>query len=154
MQEARRALKRDTVASVWWYSTFWRGSVQWAPIACLRGGGETCARVAGLEPVSADYFWWDSRLTRGQLLAWLLAIGTPAQFAAFWRSPLPPAQAVQAAYGQPAGRVAMEAFRHWSSPPEPGGPRAGSRVVLAGIGWTALALAIALVVGRRWQTEL
>jgi hypothetical protein len=154
MQEARRALKRDTVASVWWYSTFWRGSVQWAPIACLRGGSETCARVAGLEPASSDVLWWSSRLTRGQLLAWLLATGTPAQFAAFWRSALPPAQSVQAAYGQPAGRVVMEAFRHWSSPPEPGGPRAGTRVVLVGIGWAALALALALVAGRRWQAEI
>ena len=154
MQEARRELRPDTVASVWWYSTFWRGSVQWAPVACLRGGTATCARVAGLEPVSNDYFWWSSRLTRGQLLAWLLASGTPAQFAAFWRSSLPPAAAIEAAYGQPAGGVVMMAFRHWSSPPEPGGPRAGTRVVLVGIGWAALALTLALVAGRRWQTEI
>ncbi len=154
MQEARRALRPDTVTAVWTYSTYWRGAIQWAPIACLRGGTATCARIAGLEPFSTDIFWWSTRLTRGQVLTWLLASGTPAQFAAFWRSPLSPARAVEAAYGRPAGQVLMEAFRHWQSAPEPGGPRAGARAVLAGVAWAGLALALALVAGRRRMSEI
>lgn len=154
MQEARRTMRPDTVIAMWTYSTFWSGGVQWTPIACLRGGTETCLRVAGLGPVLTDPWWWSSRLTRGQILSWLLATRSPAQFAAFWRSPLPPAQALQAAYGEPAGRLAMSAYRHWTSAPEPGGPRSGARVVLVGIGWAALALALAHGAGRRWQSEI
>jgi hypothetical protein len=153
MQEARRAMKPDTVEADWTYSTYWQGAVQWAPIACLRGGTTTCARIAGLAGYPSRGLWWPYTLTRGQMLAWMLATGTPQQFAAFWRSPLPPAQAIEAAYGQPAGTLALAAFRHWASPPKPGGPLASSRVVLAGIGWAALALALALVAGRRWKTE-
>ncbi len=154
MQEARRTLRPDTVTAVWTYSTYWRGAVQWAPIACLRGGTATCARIAGLEPFSTDIFWWSTRLTRGQVLTWLLASGTPAQFAAFWRSRLSPARAIEGAYGQSAGTVLMEAFRHWQSAPEPGGPRAEARAVLAGVAWAGLALALALVAGGRRMSEM
>jgi hypothetical protein len=153
MQEARRALRKDTIATAWEYSTYWQGAVQWAPIACLRGGTASCARVAGFAR-PYGFSWWTYYLTRRQILTWLVASGTPAQFARFWRSPLPPAQAIQASYGEPAVRLAMAAFRHWESPPEPGGPRADGRVVLAGIAWAGLALALALMAGRRWKTEI
>lgn len=154
MQEARRKLRPDTLTAVWTSSTPWQGVVQWPPIACLRGGAATCARMAGFTGFSPVLSWWSYDLTRGQVLAWLVASGTPGQFAAFWRSPLPPAQAIEAAYAEPAGRVAMTAFRHWSSAPEAGGPHAGGHVVLAGVLWAVLALALALVAGRHWRTEL
>jgi hypothetical protein len=154
VQEARRSVRRDTVVAVLTSSSFWQGGLQWAPIACLRGGTATCARLADLSGLPSGLFWWSFRLTRGQVLAWLVAQGSPAQFARFWRSRLPPAQAIEAAYGEPAGRLAMAAFRHWASPPGPGGPRAGGRVVVGGVLWAALALGLALVAGRRWTTEI
>jgi len=154
VQEARRALLRDTLVAEWAYSSFLSGGVQWAPIACLRGGTEVCAGIAGLKPSYRDNFWWSGRVTRGQLTAWLLANRKPSEFAAFWRSDLPPARALQQAYGEPAGSLVRSAFGHWSVAPEVGGPRAGARAVLVGIGWAAAALALALVAGRRWTTEI
>ncbi len=153
MQEARRVLRVDTVSSAAWEGSLWGGYVQWAPIACLRGGAATCARLAGFAGQRRAY-WWSEGLTRGQLLTWLLATGTPAQFAAFWGSPLSTAHALEAAYGRPAGQLALEAFRHWWSAPSPGGPTAGARVLLAGLAWAALALGLAFAAGRHWTTEI
>jgi hypothetical protein len=154
MQDARRRLLPDTVAAEWTYSTFWQGGeVQWGPMACLGGGEAVCARIAGLDP-SVGGFWWYNRVSRGQLIAWLLANRKPSEFAAFWRSELPPAHALQEAYGEPAGRLVRSAFAHWSVAPDIGGPRAGARIVLAGFAWAAVALGLALAVGRRWSTEI
>lgn len=155
MQEARRALLRDTVLAQWTYSTFWSGAIQWTPMACLRGGTAVCTGVAGLDPTRRDYDWWFGRMTRGQVIAWLLVNRKPDEFATFWRSDLPPARALQQAYSEPAGSLVRSAFEHWSVAPEDvGGPRAGARVVLVGIAWAAAALALALVAGRRWTTEI
>ena len=153
LQEAQRAIRRDTIDAAWSYSNFWQGGVLWAPIACLRGGTSTCTRIAGLSSMRYDSYWWSNRVTPSETLAWLLTSGTPRQFTAFWQSSLPPAQAIEAAYGKPAGQVVLEAYRHWTSPPEPGGPRASPRVVVVGMGWAVVALALAIMVGRRWQTE-
>jgi hypothetical protein len=153
MQDARRRLRPDTVTAEWVYSAFWRGEVQWAPLACLRGGEAVCVRIAGLEP-SVRGFWWYDRLTRSQLFAWLLVNRKPSEFAAFWRSDLPPARALQEAYGEPAGKLVRSAFAHWTVAPDIGGPRAGARIVLAGFAWGAVALGLALTVGRRWSAEI
>ncbi len=153
MQEARRTLRSDTVGALSPYSGFWYGALDWMPASCLRGQTEVCARVAGFER-GVDYrWWWGTSLTRGQLVAWLLATGTPSQFAAFWRSSLPARPALEAAYGRPAGRLALEALRHWASAPGPAGPRLGAPTLLAGLTWAGLAVLLAVVAGRRWTAQ-
>jgi hypothetical protein len=153
VQEAGRPVTRENIPLAMEYSRFWSGAVPWRQIGCLRGAANLCAQAVGLEPrpegfVAGSYFF-----TRGQTIGHLLVRGTPAQFASFWRSPLPPAQALQAAYGEPAGKLAMAAFRHWSAVSVPGGPRAEPRLMLGGLLWAGAALALALFAGRRWQTE-
>jgi len=130
----------------------WYWGTPWVAIGCLDGSWSLCERNVRIRP--GDYYWWwysDSH--QSQLLAFLLASGTPAQFAAFWRSPLGVGDALRQAYGRPAGQLAHDALNHWYST-APGGPRAGPRLMLAGAFWAAAALALALVAGRRWTTEI
>ena len=130
----------------------WYWGTPWVAIGCLDGSWWLCERNVGIR--SGDYYWWwysDPRLA--QLLAFLLAHGTSAQFAAFWRSPLGAGDALRQAYGRPAGELAHDAFSHWYSVAL-GGPRARPRLMLAGVFWAAAALALALVAGRRWTTEI
>lgn len=133
------------------------GEVRWLEIGCLHGSASACARTAGLASVPEDAFqviYVGAASRRGRLIAHLLATGTPAQFAAFWRSSQPVSGALASAYGVPAGDLALAALRHWYAVPPVGGPRADPRTVLLGLGWAVLALAIALAAGRRRKSEI
>ncbi len=130
----------------------WYWGTPWVAIGCLDGTWSLCERNVRLRP--GDYYWWwysDPR--QAQFVAYLVATGTPQQFAAFWRSPLGVNGALRQAYGRPAGQLAQQALGHWYRV-EPGGPRAGARLMLAGLFWAAAALAVALIAGRRWTTQI
>jgi len=135
------------------------GEVRWLELGCLRGATSACARGVGLTVGAESPFFYYSEypggtLERGRIIAHLLATGTAAQFAAFWRSTKPPAQALASAYGAPAGDLALAAVRHWYAVPPAGGPRADARTTLVGAGWVVLALAVAIAAGQRRSTEL
>jgi hypothetical protein len=130
----------------WYYGT------PWVAIGCLDGSWALCERNVRIRP-GVSYWWSSMDAQAAQLVAFLLANGTSAQFAAFWRSPLGVGDALRQAYGRPAGQLAYESFSHWYST-KPGGPRAGPRLLLAGLFWAGAALALALVAGRRWKTEI
>jgi len=156
MREAQRTIHREEVGSGDPRSS-WAGEASWLQIGCLRGASALCARSVGLAGPGWPplyYFYYSQHFQRTQVVARLLTTGTPAQFAAFWRSPALPAQSLEAAYGRPAGELARAAFSHWYAEVPPGGPRAGPRLLLAGVLWAAAALALALVAGRRWTTEI
>jgi hypothetical protein len=130
----------------------WYWGVPWVPIGCLHGAASLCERNAHIRGSAG--IWWGGRDPRAmELVARLVRTGTPAQFAAFWRSPLAVSDALRRAYLRPAGALAHDAFTHWYFA-APGGPRAGPRLVLAGAIWAAAALALALVAGRRRTTEI
>jgi hypothetical protein len=48
----------------------------------------------------------------------------------------------------------MSAFQHWYTAPAPGTPWGSARDSLVGLVWIGLALALAVVAGRRWTTEI
>lgn len=138
-----------TVGQAGWQ---WYWGTPWVPIGCLHGAPSLCERNAHIRGDAG--MWWNFGDPRtAQLMAHLLRAGTPEQFAAFWRSPLRVGDALERAYGRPAGQLAYEAFTHWYYA-EPGGPRAEPRFLLAGLLWAAAAVALALVAGRRWTTEI
>jgi hypothetical protein len=152
MQEARRTLSLQEVSTSsedYWFA----GVIFWREVGCLRGATTLCERASGLMWEPERRYFRSYFFSGGQLLAFMLTQGTPAQFAAFWRSPMPPAEALASAYGRPAGRVALSAFSHWYSATSLPGPRADGRVVLAGLVWAGAALAVAALVGGRRKTE-
>ncbi|HTT67261.1 MAG TPA: hypothetical protein VMF70_04475 [Gemmatimonadales bacterium] len=157
MQEAGRTIKPVTIQRAFDVTAQpWMASDPWREIGCLQGAAPLCSRLAGLSSLSSAgderfYFYGSQYYTHGELLAYLLKTGSPAAFAAFWRSPLPTGRALEQAYGEPAGELAREAFSHWFSASEAGGPSVGDRAVAGGLVWVAVALAIALVAGRRWK---
>jgi hypothetical protein len=156
VQEAGRYVRRESIAHEQQSgSQPWSGAVAWVELGCLRGTPALCARWVGLGgPSETRWFYPYSRYaSRTRVLAYLLARGTPVQFAAFWHSSLPVEAALASAYGQPAGQVVMSAYSHWYNTPEAGGPQAGSGAVLGGLLWTGLALTLALVAGRRGIIE-
>ena len=155
MLEAARPVPRITLSRPdltndrpweWYYGT------PWVAIGCLDGTWSLCARDVRIRPGDANS-WWYSDPPQAQFVAYLLATGTPQQFAAFWRSPLPTADALRQAYGRPAGELAYRSLSHWYVTAQ-GGPHAGPELMLAGLFWAAAALVLALVVGRRWTTEI
>ena len=150
LSEARRSVRKEDAARLSEY-TYWYGQVSWVVVGCLGGSEGLCARTAGLGP--AGEFGEGYYLERRLILGHLLATGTADQFATFWRSPLAPRDALQQAYGRPAAWLALAAFRHWYSAP-PATPRAEPQLMLAGLAWAGAALALALVAGRRWTTEI
>lgn len=130
----------------------WYWDSPWVSIGCLDGSLSLCERALRFR--RGDHSWWsysDPRVR--ELVAFLLARGTPAQFAAFWLSPLGVSDAVRQAYGRPPGQLAHDALSHWYSTAR-GGPRARPRLLFAGLFWAAAALALALVAGRRRTTEI
>jgi len=130
---------------------WWWGS-PWVAIGCLDGTASLCERNASVTRGAGPWlFYSDPRSL--QLVAYVLAHGSPAQFAAFWRSPRSVGDALRDAYGRPAGQLAFAALSHWYYA-APGGPRAELRLLLAGLVWAAAALALAFVAGRRWTTEI
>lgn len=152
--EAERPVTREAIPLSFEYSGFWSGSVPWRQIGCLRGTAALCAQAAGLAARPEGFVMGSFFFSRGKLLGHLLANGTAAQFATFWRSSLPMEQALPVAFGEPAGNLAMSAFGHWAAVSAPGGPRAGAKLMLAGLFWAAAALALALIAGRRWTAEV
>lgn len=130
----------------------WFWGTPWVPIGCLHGAPSLCERSAHIRG-SAGVWWGYADPRTAQVVAHLLRTGTPAQFAAFWRSPRPVGDALERAYGHPAGQLAYEALSHWYYA-APGGPRAEPRPLLAGLFWAVAALALALVAGRRRTTEM
>jgi hypothetical protein len=131
------------------------GGVRWAVVGCLTGVDTLCLRSAGLsrESGSQGPYWFYSTVGRVEVISYQLATGTPEAFGAFWRSPLPPAEALAAAYGRPAGGLVMTALRHWYWAPAPAARWGGARNVLAGLAWVGLALAASLAAGRHWKSE-
>jgi hypothetical protein len=159
MQEAGRTIKQATVERVFDVTArAWMASDPWEEVACLHGAAPPCSRLAGLSSVSVGgddrFYSYGSQYLRSELLTYLLTRGSPAAFAAFWRSPLPTSRALEQAYGEPAGQLAMKAFSHWFRAPEAGGPSVADRAVMAGLAWVAVALAVALVAGRRWRAAV
>jgi len=156
VQEARRSVRRGDVAREEQVLPLpWSGAVYWIDVGCLHGSLELCSRWAGFG-ASGETRWYYSYgryFSRNQVVGYLLAEGTPAQFAAFWHSSRPAEAALTEAYGRPAGQLVMSAYAHWYNVPDAGGPRASVRAVLAGLLWAGLALAIAVAVGRRRQVE-
>ncbi len=148
--ERRREIPRPGfVQPAQW--SYWYSGVPWIQIACLRGERSVCERYA---VEGAPTYWWSySDLQGSELVLYLLANGTPTQFASFWRSGLPVREALRQAYGQPAGELAYRAYTQWYYA-QPGGPRARPRLLLAGLVWAGAALALAVVAGRRWTTEI
>jgi len=151
--DGRRPLLRGEIRrdeSLWWP----RGD-QWRDVGCARGIATACLYTSGLAghdvPVLARYR--SPVLPPERLMAYLLATGTPAQFVSFWRSADPPAVALERAYGKPPGDLARAALRHWYAEPAPGGPGASGGMLLTAVGWAVLAVALALVAGRRWRRE-
>ncbi len=147
---SRRRVEQPSLSWAQAWQWFW--GPPWVAIGCLHGARSLCERNAHIGGSAG--IWWgpvDRRTT--QMVAHLLRMEKPAQFAAFWRSPLPVGDALERAYGRPAGQLAYEAFSHWYYA-APGGPRAEPRPLLAGLFWAAAALALALVAGRRWTTEI
>ena len=156
LQEARRSVRRYEIPhDVDWNNALY-GEVRWLEVGCLRGGAALCLRSAGLgwEPDSPFRYFRNSAFPRNRLIAYLLATGTPEQFAAFWRSSQPVAEALEGAYGRPASMLAMAAFQHWYTAPPSDSSWGGERSALTGLGWIGFALAVAVVAGRRWTTEI
>ncbi len=154
--EARRhVLKLELERTVEGYALPWFGVVRWAAVGCLDGVDALCLRSAGLEwePDSWEAYSSYGAAGRVKLIGYLLATGTPAEFGAFWRSPLPPTEALTAAYGRPAGELVRAALEHWYTVPEPAAPLGSARNALAGLTWAGLALALSLAAGRRWQAR-
>jgi hypothetical protein len=153
--EARRDIRREVVERRSDLLGNLEESGMWMEVACLRGTAPRCARAVGLEggPLPIYFYRFNEPFTHGQLLGHLLAKGTAAQFAAFWRSPKPIGEALAGSYGLPAGELARAAYTHWYET-TPGGPRADEPVVVVGLLWSVLALTLALVAGRRWKTEV
>jgi hypothetical protein len=153
--DARRRVRRYEIATDrGWSSSPFFGEVQWVEVGCLRGAASLCLRAAGLglRPESM-YRYGGGSTPHGQLLAYLLATGTPGQFAAFWRSPRPVPEALTGAYAQPAEQLTLSAFEHWYTAPAPGGRWGTARNVGVALVWVVLALALAVVAGRRWTID-
>ena len=134
--------------------TYFRQPVGWQWSACLVGSDSSCLGAAGLlrQRRSRWVGWWGNPFLRRSFTASLLASGDVPQFAAFWRSDLPYAQALERAYGKPAAEVVREVVsRQWS--PLPHGPHITGRVVTAAIGWVVVALGLAMIAGRRRQAR-
>ncbi len=156
VQEARRSVRRADVAHDEQVRPLpWSGEVYWIDVGCLHGSLALCGRWAGFgEQAQSRWFYSYARYSsRVQVVGSLLATGSPAQFAAFWRSSLPTGEALAAAYGRPPGQLVMAAFAHWYNIPEPGGPQASAKTVLAGLFWAGLALAAAVLAGKHWTVE-
>jgi len=154
--EAGEAVPRREVAQpefAWGQAGWqWYWGLSWVPIGCLHGTASLCERNAHIRGSAG--MWWSSGDSRAaQVVARLLHAGGPAQFAAFWRSPLAVPDAMQRAYGRPAGELARDAFAHWYYA-APGGPRAEPRLLLGGLLWAGAAIVLALLAGRRWTTEV
>jgi hypothetical protein len=158
LQEAQRRVRRYAIPrEMEWVRTPWYGAVRWVEVGCLRGEAASCLRAAGLtRDVDTPYpYYYNPRaaLQRAQFLAYLLATGTPGQFAAFWHSPQPAAEAVGSSFGQPAGKLAMAAYAHWYSAPEEDERWGNAGGLAAGLVWVVLALALSVVAGRRWTID-
>jgi hypothetical protein len=155
LQEARRHVETYEIPYSW-NNTPWNGEVRWLEIGCLRGGAAPCRREAGLNRGQDGWlpYYISVSSVRSRLVAYLLATGTPEQFASFWHSPRPVAEALARAYGTPAGELAMSAYRHWFAAPPSAQPMGSARNAATGLVWVSLALALAVIAGRRWKTEL
>ena len=153
--EARRPVRRYEIPrEMDWGQTPWYGAVRWVEAGCLRGNDAACVRAAGLTADADTPYLYYTRnaLQRGQLLAYLLATGTSGEFAAFWRSPRPASEAMSVAFGRSTGALALAAYTHWYT--VPGGREGwGAAGLAAGLGWVVLALALAVVAGRRWTID-
>jgi hypothetical protein len=152
--DARRLVRRYQIPRDRDWGNPWFGEVRWVEVGCLRGAAALCLRAAGLgrHPESA-YIYGAAALARGQVMAQLLATGTPEQFAAFWKSPRPAVEALASAYGQRPAKLAMAAFEHWYSAPAEDERWGNAGGLAAGLAWVVLALALAVVAGRRWTIE-
>jgi hypothetical protein len=154
-QEARRRVLRIPIVrtpqdDAWPFER----AMRWAGVGCLEGHAELCLRSANLGGFGPDDLYSYRLLGPSGLMAYLLATGTPAQFAAFWRSPQPAPAALAAAYGKPAGDLVMAMMRHWYTAPARPAPWGGARNLVSGVVWLVLALAVSLAAGRRWSAEV
>jgi hypothetical protein len=118
--------------------------------ACSADAGP-CLRMVGLirDPAAGweDYF----ALRRNSLLAGLI-LEDPARFERFWRSPEPPAIALERAYGRPAGQIVAD-WQRAIATPEAGGPRVPADALLSSLGWAILAIGLGLLVAWRQQVR-
>lgn len=128
--------------------------VMWQWSACLAGSGPWCLPVARLDAarVGRTVWWWGIPSGRQALFGDLLANGDVRRFAAFWRSDLPAAQALEAAYARPAAAIVRDAMRRqWTV--QGHGPQVTASVLSAAAGWILAALGLAVVAGRRRQAR-
>jgi len=101
-----------------------------------------------------DWYYWGGVTAerRREFLTALLSYQEPGRFAAFWSSPDSVPQALERAYGRPAGDLVEDWARTWSPVPE-AGPQVQSRALYASLGWAVVLLAGALVATLRWRTD-
>lgn len=121
----------------------------WDPAiaACVRNGGASCLRIAGLARAVYHMPYWFEEY----LLASLL-IRDPAGFEAFWRSADVVGTALEHAYGQPAAEVIAVTLRR-AVRLEPSGPRTPSGALLSSLGWAAIAMGLGIVMAGRQQVK-
>jgi hypothetical protein len=115
--------------------------------ACGAGSNAACLAFLGPRPGES---WYVRRDIIRDFLAWLLATRPPEEFARFWRSEAPFADALTAGFGRPAGETIHAWARvRFSSQVRMAG--ATPDMVLAGAVWFSLALVAALVAMHRRQ---
>jgi hypothetical protein len=117
--------------------------------ACSPHAGP-CLRIVGLIDDQSNR-WERYTVRRNSLLAGLM-LRDPARFERFWRSPAPPAVALEQAYGLPAGEIVAN-YQREVARPEPSGPRLPPGVLLSSLGWAAVAIGLGLLVAWRQQVR-
>src|SRR5437899_2499828 len=124
----------------------------WDPLAamCLRGGGAACLRSVGLvqDPSQRYSVFWSGYARRGVLAGLLLY--SPERFERFWRSPAPPAAAIEQAWGRPAADVIADWLRSVAIVSQ-AGPVAHPASMLSSLAWALVALGLSLFAALRRQ---
>jgi hypothetical protein len=145
----RRASWRTLPDTVEWFRADWWIGEALSAVQCLRGNDSTCEVVSAIKPTPTDR---GSRYDVGdfpaeQVAAYLLGAQPTEAFVRFWRSELPVADALESAYGAPAGALVRRALSRQYAPPAKAHTSIG-RLVLAPA-WILVALGLSWVGARR-----
>jgi hypothetical protein len=145
----RRATWRTLPDTVEWFRADWWIGEALSAVLCLRGNDSMCEVMSAINPMPTDrgsrYYVGD--FPAGQVAAYLLAVQPAEAFVRFWRSELPVADALESAFGAPAGALVRRALSRQLAPPAKAHTSIG-RLVLAPA-WILVALGLAWVGVRR-----
>jgi hypothetical protein len=145
----RRATWRTLPDTVELFRADWWIGEALSAVQCLRGDDSTCEVVAAINPTPTDrgsrYYAGD--FPAEQVAAHLLASQPAEAFVRFWRSDLPVADALESAYGAPAGALVRRVLSRQYAPPAKAHTSIG-RLVLAPA-WILAVLGLASVGVRR-----